>query len=137
MNNNQHYFKNNSFKNEFTIICYLFTLLKYLFMLSMNLDIETRINLLDYSLFIVGLKLYIYLVLMFGVSSALMIRILFYFTSDERLLYWTKLFDIIDANISRDELDLNKNRQIICSKLIVRTKYLNKFLKLSKFIYCK
>ena len=54
-----------------------------------------------------------------------------------RLFYWTKLFDIIDANISRDELDLNESHDIIVRKLYFITNRLFKIVNVLNIFECK
>ena len=72
-----------------------------------------------------------------AIISSILMHKLFYLTSDVRLFYWTKLFDIIDGNISRDELDLNESHDLIVTKLIVRTKFIFNLLNYLNITFCK
>ena len=133
-NNNNEKFK---IINIIIVLSHLLIFIIYLSNLLLNFNNELRIILFDISLFIGGLKVFIHLVMIIGFCFGLIIQKLFYLTLDVKLFYWTKLFDIIDRKLSRNQLDLNESHDLIIKKLNVRKKQSFYLLKYMKIIYSK
>ena len=119
----------------------VFNVFKYIMLIVFDFTIKERMILFDHSLFIGGIKVYIYLITLFGVTFSVLIKKLIYFTANDKLNYWRKLFDIICDKIHKSELDLShrldERYNKLIAKLVIRTKYLFENLKYFSYTFCK
>jgi hypothetical protein len=128
-------FKNPNFKDYLFVLLYLFNVFKYILLLSVKFDYETRILLYDVSLFMDGIEKYnkiiILLINVFGLSLSKM----FSFTQSKELMEWTQLFEMIRGNVPSLELGFEPKERRVVDKF--RNIALNayKILDISLLIY--
>src|SRR6185437_10290943 len=106
--NRINYAKNTNPLDKFIILCHVFNIIKHSTIIMLDLSYSKRMLLFDYSLFTGGIQMYSVLAFISALIMEILIRKLFSFSTDIRLTYWTKLFDIICNRVHRKELDLNE-----------------------------
>ena len=108
--------------NTIIILCQIFNIIKYVFIILCDLSYESRMNLFDWSLFIGGLQIYTNIMLTIALIWALLLRILFYYTTNESLMVWTKLISVVTGEINKNQLGLHKRHLSLVDKLNIRFK---------------
>lgn len=124
--------------NIFIISCHLFNICKNLVIISIDLSYETRLILFDFTLFVGGIHIYSILAFTLSTCFALLLRVLFYLLPNtQNTTFWTKLFDVIDHRIHRNELNLNHKHENMIWKLYNRKIFVTKVVKIFIMVTCK
>jgi hypothetical protein len=106
--------KNPNFKDYLFVFLYLFNVFKYILLLSVKFDYETRILLYDMSLFLGGVEKYNKIIILLINVMGLSLSQLFYLTQSKELMDWTKLFEMIRGNVPSLKLGFEpKERQVV------------------------
>jgi hypothetical protein len=127
--------KNPNFKDYLFVLLYLFNVFKYILLLSVKFDYETRILLYDVSLFMDGIekynKIFILLINVFGLSLSKM----FSFTQSKELMEWTQLFEMIRGNVPSLKLGFEPKEKRVVDKFRNMASNVYKILNLSLLIF--
>ena len=126
-----------SLLNMLIISFQIVNILKHVLIMCLGANFETRMILFDWSLFIGGIDIYTSIALTLGITWGLILRLLLTYTPNERHIYWTKLFEIINQRMNMDEMYFNNKHLDMLYKLIVRFRQLVKLKHIMFLIYCK
>jgi hypothetical protein len=106
--------ENPNFKDYLFVFLYLLNVFKYILLLSVEFDYETRILLYDMSLFLGGVEKYNKIIILLINVMGLSLSQLFYLTQSKELMDWTKLFEMIRGNVPSLKLGFEpKERQVV------------------------
>jgi hypothetical protein len=106
--------RNPNFKDYLFVLIYLLNVFKYILLLSVKFDYETRILLYDMSLFLGGVEKYNKIIILLINVMGLSLSQLFYLTQSKELMDWTKLFEMIRGNVPSLKLGFEpKERQVV------------------------
>ncbi len=127
--------KKNNFKDYLFILLYLFNVFKYILLLSVKFDYETRILLYDMSLFFGGVEKYNKIIILLINIVGLSLSKMFYFTHSKELMEWTQLFEMIRGNVPSLKLGFEPKEKPVVDKFRNIALNVYKMLNLSLLIY--
>ncbi len=127
--------KNHNFNEYLFVLLYLFNVFKYILLLSVKFDYETRILLYDASLFLGGVEKYNKIIILLINIVGLSLSKMFYFTHSKELMEWTQLFEMIRGNVPSLKLGFEPKEKPVVDKFRNIALNVYKMLNLSLLIY--
>jgi hypothetical protein len=127
--------KNHNLKGYLFVLLYLFNVFKYILLLSVKFDYETRILLCDISLFLGGVEKYNKIIILLINVMGLSISKMFSFTQSKELMEWTQLFEMIRGNVPSLELGFEPKEKPVVDKFRNIALNVYKILNISLLIY--
>jgi hypothetical protein len=127
--------KNPNFKDYLFVFLYMFNILKYILLLSVKFDYETRILLYDASLFLGGVEKYNKIIILLINVMGLSITKMFYFTQSKELMEWTQLFEMIRGNVPSLKLGFEPHEKPVVDKFRNIAFNIYKILNISFWIF--
>jgi hypothetical protein len=127
--------RNPNFKDYLFVLIYLLNVFKYILLLSVKFDYETRILLYDMSLFFGGVEKYNKIIILLINVLGLRLSIMFDFTQSKESMEWTQLFEMIRGNIPSLKLGFEPKERQVVDKFRNIALNVYKILNLSLLIY--
>jgi hypothetical protein len=127
--------KNPNFKDYLFVLLNLFNVFKYILLLSLKFDYETRILLYDMSLFVGGVEKYTKIILLLGNVFGLSLSKMFSFTQSKELMEWTQLFEMIRGNVPSLKLGFESKEKPVVDKFRNIALNVYKILNLSLLMF--
>jgi hypothetical protein len=127
--------KNPNFKDNLFVLLYLLNVFKYILLLSVKFDYETRILLYDISLFLGGVEKYNKIIILLINVLGLSLSKMFYLTQSKELMEWTQLFEMIRGNVPSLKLGFEQKERQVVDKFRNIALNVYKILNLSLLIY--
>jgi len=113
-------------KGYFIVFLYWFLIIKYVIMLFVKFDYETRLILNDPSIWIGGIHQYNTIAVIFGCIWGIRLHKMLYLTTSTKLLDWTQLIYKITGSVGPQNLRFNSMDASILNNLNSQSKLLYK-----------